>query len=69
MKSSDVKKYIEFGNRPYESSTSLSLFDNSVLKKYIIDGYAINEKCLQALEKTVDIQTRMIANRIFLTAS
>lgn len=28
---------------------------NSILKKYIIDGYAINEKRLQALEKTVDI--------------
>ena len=27
---------------------------NSILKKYIIDGYAINEKRLQALEKTVD---------------
>ena len=37
---------------------------NSILKKYIIDGYAINEKRLQALEKTVDIQTRMIANAL-----
>lgn len=37
---------------------------NSVLKKYIIDGYAINEKRMQALEKTVDIQTRMIANAL-----
>lgn len=37
---------------------------NSVLKKYIIDGYAINEKRLQALEKTVDIQTRMIADAL-----
>ena len=27
---------------------------NSILKKYIIDRYAINEKRLQALEKTVD---------------
>lgn len=35
---------------------------NSVLKKYIIDGYVINEKRLQALEKTVDIQTRMLAD-------
>lgn len=31
---------------------------NSVLNQYIIRGYAINEKRLQALEKTVDIQTR-----------
>ena len=28
---------------------------NSVLKKYVIQGYAINEKRLQALERTVDI--------------
>ena len=27
---------------------------NSVLKKYVIQGYAINEKRLQALERTVD---------------
>ena len=37
---------------------------NSILKKYIIDGYAINEKRLLALEKTVDIQTRMIADAL-----
>ena len=37
---------------------------NSVLKKYIIDGYAINEKRLSALEKTVDIQTRMLADAL-----
>jgi len=37
---------------------------NSVLKKYIIDGYAINEKRLHALEKTIDIQTRMIADAL-----
>lgn len=34
---------------------------NAVLKQYIIQGYAINEKRLQALEKTVDIQTKMLA--------
>ena len=32
-----------------------------ILKQYIIDGYAINEKRLHALQKTVDIQTRMLA--------
>jgi len=37
---------------------------NSVLKRYIIQGYAINEKRLQALEKTVDIQTRMLADAL-----
>lgn len=35
-----------------------------VLKKYMIDGYAINEKRLNVLEKTVDIQTRMLADAL-----
>lgn len=34
---------------------------NKILKQFIINGYAINEKRLQALEKTVDIQTKMLA--------
>ena len=34
---------------------------NSVLKQYVIQGYAINEKRLQALERTIDIQTKMLA--------
>ena len=29
---------------------------NNILKQYIMKGYAINEKRLQALQKTVDIQ-------------
>ena len=37
---------------------------NNVLKQYIIQGYAINEKRLQVLEKTVDIQTRMLAGAL-----
>ncbi len=37
---------------------------NAVLKQYIIDGYAINEKRLNALEKTVNIQTRMLADAL-----
>ena len=35
---------------------------NGVLKQYIMNGYAINEKRLQALQKTVEIQTKMLAN-------
>lgn len=35
---------------------------NDVLKRYIIQGYAINEKRMEALEKTVDIQTKMLAS-------
>ena len=37
---------------------------NHVLKQFIIKGYAINEKRLQALKKTVDIQTRMLADTL-----
>ena len=37
---------------------------NSVLKKYILDGYAINEKRLAALKKTVEIQNKMLANAL-----
>ena len=34
---------------------------NNVLKQFILQGYAINEKRLQTLKKTVDIQSRMLA--------
>lgn len=34
---------------------------NSVLKDYLIKGYAANEKRLEALGKTIDIQNRMLA--------
>ncbi len=37
---------------------------SKVLKQYMIDGYAINEKRLHALQKTVDIQTRMLADAL-----
>ena len=37
---------------------------NNVLKQYIMKGYAINEKRLQALEKTIDIQSRMLADAL-----
>ena len=32
---------------------------NSVLKEYSLNGYALNEKRLLALQKTVEIQTKM----------
>ena len=35
---------------------------NKVLKDYIIKGYAINEKRLEALQKTVEIQSKMISS-------
>ena len=34
---------------------------NSVLKQYIMQGYAINEKRLEALQQTINIQTKMLA--------
>ena len=42
--------------------TEFRQWANSVLKQYIIEGYAINEKRLLALERTVDIQTKMLAD-------
>mgnify|MGYP000980721238 CR=1 FL=1 len=42
---------------------------NNVLKQYIMKGYAINEKRLQALEKTVDIQSRMLADALDIEES
>ncbi|MCR5625783.1 MAG: virulence RhuM family protein [Lachnospiraceae bacterium] len=37
---------------------------NKVLKDYIIKGYAINDKRLEAFQKTVEIQAKMIASTI-----
>lgn len=37
---------------------------NSVLKQYILQGYAINEKRLTALQKTVEIQSKMLASTL-----
>ena len=42
---------------------------NTILKQYIVKGYAINEKRLQALKKTVDIQTRMLADALDIEES
>ena len=39
---------------------------NRILKDYIIKGYAINDKRLQALQKTVEIQTKMLADTMEL---
>lgn len=36
---------------------------NKVLKQYILDGVAINEKRLDVLQKTVEIQTKMLTKR------
>ena len=39
---------------------------NDVLKQYIMKGYAINEKRLAALNKTVEIQSKIIADTLEL---
>ena len=39
---------------------------NRVLKQYIIDGYAVNEKRMQALQKSIHIQTKMLARSLNL---
>jgi len=39
---------------------------NDVLKQYIMKGYAINEKRLATLSKTVEIQSKIIANTLEL---
>ena len=42
---------------------------NTILKQFILKGYVINEKRLQALKKTVDIQTRMLADALDIEES
>lgn len=37
---------------------------NNVLKQYLIDGYAINNKKMLALNKTIGIQNKMLANTL-----
>ena len=37
------------------------IWANKILKEYLIKGYAINQKRLDALNKTIDIQTRMLS--------
>lgn len=37
---------------------------NNILKQYTLQGYAVNEKRLKALQRTIDIQTKMIATSL-----
>lgn len=41
----------------------------SILKDYMIKGYAVNEKRLEILNKTIDIQTKMLASSLELDES
>ena len=42
---------------------------NSVLKDYILKGYAVNKKRLEALEKTVEIQSKMLSSVLEIDGS
>lgn len=44
--------------------TEFRQWANKVLKQYILNGYVINEKRLLALNKTVEIQSKIIANAL-----
>lgn len=39
---------------------------NSILKDYMIQGYAVNKKRLEALNKTIEIQSKIIASTLEL---
>lgn len=47
-----------------QRGTEFRQWANRVLKQYILKGYAINEKRLAALNKTVEIQSKIIANTL-----
>lgn len=42
---------------------------NKVLKNYLVEGYAINNKRMQALNRTIEIQSKMLANTLDVEAS
>ena len=42
---------------------------NSVLKDYILKGYAVNSKRLEALQKTVEIQSKMLSSILEIDGS
>ena len=42
---------------------------NSILKQYMLEGYAINHKRLAALEKTVEIQSKMLSSVLKIDGS
>ena len=41
----------------------------SILKDYMVKGYAVNERRLEILNKTIDIQTKMLASTLELDES
>ena len=47
-----------------QRGTEFRRWANDILKQYIMKGYAVNEKRLAALNKTVEIQSKIIANTL-----
>ena len=42
---------------------------NKILKDYLVEGYAINDKRMLALNKTIEIQNKMLANTLDVETS
>ena len=42
---------------------------NKVLKNYLLEGYAVNNKRLEVLNRTVEVQSKMLANTLDVEAS
>ncbi len=38
---------------------------NRVLKEYLIEGYSINEKRIEVLNKTIEVQNKMLSSSMF----
>ncbi len=45
-----------------QRGTEFRQWANKILKEYILQGYALNQKRLEALNKTVEIESRIIAH-------
>ena len=49
-----------------KQGTQFRIWATSILKDYMIKGYAVNQKRLEALDRTVKIQSRIIASTLEL---
>ena len=48
----------------YKKVTSFRRWAASILKDYMIKGYVVNQKRLDVLNKTISIQSRMLASTL-----
>lgn len=51
-----------------KQGTQFRIWATSILKDYMLKGYAVNQKRLEALDRTVKIQSRIIASTLELDA-